>query len=1305
MRKSHAGFIALLFTLISAALAFCMVSNIFLNTAAFNFEINDDSYFEGVDDGHTFKCYTIQGQPTAIAIGWLHSSSNTMPTDLNVPSTITSDALTGTDVTYTVVAIAKGGFRHCSFETITLPTTITEIREEAFAYCMNMTSFTFPSGITEIAPSTFLDCRNLVSIYYKNSAGARVLGNSSITRIGDHAFDSCVSLANFYCPSNATYFGESCFQKCTSLLSFNFPNDNGSNDITVKSYAFADCDMLASVYFEENMTTVEDYAFADSKTELTFLYTGSSIPTFAEKWRHKLITTSSSAVYDILINQSEMHQSPDYPGLFYTIDTADVKLDNARTNDTSVYVIQNSTAYASIYEFHTPFDSQTGYYDKANGILTIPNEIVVDDVHYTVKVIKANAFAYNLDLQHVIFNENLVQIQNHAFFHDTNIHTVDFSNCEDLIEISYSIFQDVTLKAGKDPDNADTKSDDAGDANQTYNNVMTSVTLPNCLQYLGNFAFYNFTNLVDGISFKTDTTEPSSLRMIGDYAFAVNNNHNWTPSSTEVTLELPNTLNDAYAADAKFFHSFTYEKPKSPNTINSTIKNRYAIGKNAFDNQRVLRNVIMEEIDDAHNTSFASNVFVRCNNLITFRANSNLLLMGNDMFKDCALLKEVFLCTDRADSASNTLNYPWGIDDTNDNYSNSLFMGSNTKPDCVIYVNGPHAPKKLYSAPAGGKNQWNVEAGPSYINELNYSSDTTYGSIRTSIPTFYNIDWQNEDDVIYWRKNSTQDVYNCAKPTTTSDYNNGLISIVKDVTTNKYTIAHYYHDGNNSHIADEIDLTALTIADDIETIGNEAFATDTGNAGRKGGFYFILPTSIKTISERAFYRKGTGCNGARIITYKSGSTIKVPTGEGRTYAQIKSAIHSAADANKVGYCCMPPNVEKIGRNAFYNHIFGTIELGASINFIGNAAFYTHLGSNSALRGQTTTVTFTGTNTGGFSAINDGIYYTANAAKKTLLYQSNGNTGALVIDGGTIAIGFRAAAGCKYSSVQFPNSLTTIYGCAFRNSRNLTTLTGLSSIQYINAFAGNSEVYTTSLPFDNYDFRDTARAATHMDYNKPARFGAFMDCVNLTNVDFTSMTAIKKIGWSAFKNDAALVNMANGASYSFYGTVTSNPTTKTTGVLDLRNCTNLTVIEKEAFGGCNGIEYVITRNSTGSNHTAESQLYFGKDPNGNTDVARIFPTTTKVLCGETLNQADQSGSGTNRTTHYPTVKISNQNESVLGPYTNLYYRVHDVSDLYSGNKTGRKYWTVDTNGKFYLFEGYDEAKDWLDVTANYNSQDD
>ena len=111
--------------------------------------------FESLTQFSMFLSMLIFVPSTHLDVTLFEYTRNVSLTDVSVPETVTIDGNS-----YTVKAVVKGGFRYCDFDTITLPKTITEIREEAFAYCENLQSFTFPHGMTEIAPSTFLDCRN-----------------------------------------------------------------------------------------------------------------------------------------------------------------------------------------------------------------------------------------------------------------------------------------------------------------------------------------------------------------------------------------------------------------------------------------------------------------------------------------------------------------------------------------------------------------------------------------------------------------------------------------------------------------------------------------------------------------------------------------------------------------------------------------------------------------------------------------------------------------------------------------------------------------------------------------------------------------------------------------------------------------------------------------------------------------------------------------------------------------------------------------------------------------------------------------
>ena len=215
---------ALLVGLSILSTSISVASAIVLNT-------REDYYFVYTDENdHQFKCYNILSDDPddhSVSISWLIDDvNNPYPEgNLDIPSSV-SDGTT----TYKVKSIAKAGFRRCPSTSITVPETVLEIKEEAFAYCQNITDFTFPSSLDEIAKSSFLDCRNLTTLAYRDEDGNRTVTNNTITKIGDHAFDSCVKLKNFYCPTSVTEFGHSCFQKCESIVNFFFPVKNADID-------------------------------------------------------------------------------------------------------------------------------------------------------------------------------------------------------------------------------------------------------------------------------------------------------------------------------------------------------------------------------------------------------------------------------------------------------------------------------------------------------------------------------------------------------------------------------------------------------------------------------------------------------------------------------------------------------------------------------------------------------------------------------------------------------------------------------------------------------------------------------------------------------------------------------------------------------------------------------------------------------------------------------------------------------------------------------------------------------------------
>jgi len=94
----------------------------------------------------------------------------------------------------------------------TIPTGVTGIGAYAFSRCTNLTGVTIPSGVTSIGTGVFSDCTNLT--------GVTIL--SGVTNIEARAFQNCQSLTSINIPDSVTYIGYSAFSQCDKLASVTF---------------------------------------------------------------------------------------------------------------------------------------------------------------------------------------------------------------------------------------------------------------------------------------------------------------------------------------------------------------------------------------------------------------------------------------------------------------------------------------------------------------------------------------------------------------------------------------------------------------------------------------------------------------------------------------------------------------------------------------------------------------------------------------------------------------------------------------------------------------------------------------------------------------------------------------------------------------------------------------------------------------------------------------------------------------------------------------------------------------------------
>lgn len=151
---------------------------------------------------------------------------------------------------------------------ITVPSSVSYIGENAFKDNTKITAVTIPSSCKSIEKEAFANCVNLKSVTFE--------GN--VSHIGENAFINCISLKKVaFGKSDAKidYIGKKAFANCFELGSVTLP----SNTEAIHAFAFGNCISLENITVPKSVKTIEKNAFGfmyDEKTETYFLADGTT---------------------------------------------------------------------------------------------------------------------------------------------------------------------------------------------------------------------------------------------------------------------------------------------------------------------------------------------------------------------------------------------------------------------------------------------------------------------------------------------------------------------------------------------------------------------------------------------------------------------------------------------------------------------------------------------------------------------------------------------------------------------------------------------------------------------------------------------------------------------------------------------------------------------------------------------------------------------------------------------------------------------------------------------------------------------
>ena len=174
--------------------------------------------------------------------------------------------LTSITIPNSVTSIRDGAFSNCvELASITIPNSVTSIGEATFYTCLALTSITIPSSVTSIGMSVFIGCAALTSINVDSgntnySSDNGILFNKDKTAIICHPEGKTES--SYDIPNSVTSIERNAFCGCRTLTSINIPNS-----VThIKRVAFQNCTSLSSITIPESVTEIEDRAFLNCRS-------------------------------------------------------------------------------------------------------------------------------------------------------------------------------------------------------------------------------------------------------------------------------------------------------------------------------------------------------------------------------------------------------------------------------------------------------------------------------------------------------------------------------------------------------------------------------------------------------------------------------------------------------------------------------------------------------------------------------------------------------------------------------------------------------------------------------------------------------------------------------------------------------------------------------------------------------------------------------------------------------------------------------------------------------------------------------